>query len=172
MNYFRYGVIILAVAILATMLYKHLRKAKTMREVIAVCCLFLAYLAGIVLIIISFTVDGHGFGIKKNDDVSVPSDSISWSVHPQVSATIEDVKRQIDKNGELIILIYGDKVYFNNYACKDLEELERLVQRYYSDSLGVNIVDDYAEDAVFEKVISLLDKSGITQYQIMESEKG
>lgn len=177
-NRFVYGLLILFGALIARKLYKHLSEAKSKRDVIATLVFSLPVLVGTAFIITSIFPNGQGVGFGKEHGIeltsteeSSQSEVLSYSVSLPVEISVEDALSQIENQESFTIRIYGDLIYLNSYQCQSINELAQMVKYYYSDSANVVLIDDFAEDAVFEHVLGMLKECGIAKYQIVESEK-
>ena len=137
---------------------------------------FVLGLLGFALICLSLTGNHNGFGLGKDSDAPFTHNNTeniltTFSISKPAETTIADAEFFTATENLLYIRVFGAQVFFNDHLCNDEMELSQIITRLYADDLAICIIDDYAQDSVFDRVTSILNQNGILDYEIRESEK-
>lgn len=137
---------------------------------------FWSLLIGIFIIVFSLMLPlligtGHGNDSTALDNQTSwisESDLRSFIFGNYESVSFEEAQASVAKKKAAYIRVFGNKVFFSNHLCKD-DELSVLISEI-PDNTTTYLIDDYAEDKVYNSVEKNLTAQSINPERL-ESKK-
>lgn len=161
---FQIGIILVVVAAIFARLFKLLPDANSRSSYFIRCLPFWGALIGVACIIFSLILRSGNNLFGLDNQIQQPIFTPAQTSATELTAT--ELEALINENSYLSVRVYGDSVYVAERQCKDINYLTDVLCKIDLNDTEIYLINDYAEDAVFEKVLSTFQKLGITHYLI------